>query len=213
VEGTAQVQRVPTKEVAACWAGNDDGEVCVSNPGSMTMSCGRMGRDAFFSYTGAAASLPGESVFDLDMRQALVAVQGIDGGEPVLLTFYRTAGDFLTPIGELPSGRRGQRGRCCCRPPGAELPGAGDATSPQKRRGRRPTSSCAETAPRRLTPPRARIARRLGDVLGALQGVCRRFVDFLLLFSANAWNGGHDGTLNLGLGFTFGSNPRAGSGS
>lgn len=103
-EGAAQIQRVPTKEVAACWAANDDGEVCVANPGSMTVSCGRAGDDGLDSYTSAAASLPGESVFDLDMRRGLVLLQGVHAGAPVLLAFHRTAGDFLTPIGELPVG-------------------------------------------------------------------------------------------------------------
>jgi hypothetical protein len=100
----AQVQRVATKEVAACWASNDDGQVCVTNPGSMTISCGRTGNDGFLSYTSAAASLPGESVFDLDMWRGLVAVQGVHDGHPVLLTFRRTAGDFLRPLGETPVG-------------------------------------------------------------------------------------------------------------
>jgi hypothetical protein len=103
-EGLAQVQQVPTKEVAACWANNDTGEVCVANPGSMTVSCGRAGENALLSYTGAAASLPGESVFDLDMSQGLVVLQGIDGGAPVLMTFHRTTGDFLTPIGVISVG-------------------------------------------------------------------------------------------------------------
>jgi hypothetical protein len=102
--GVAQVQRVATKEVAACWAANADGEVCVANPGSMTVSCGRTGGESFVSYTSAAASLPGESVFDLDMGQGLVVLQGIHGGAPVLLTFHRTAGDFLAQIGEVPVG-------------------------------------------------------------------------------------------------------------
>jgi hypothetical protein len=102
--GLAQVQRVPTKEVAACWAANDDGEVCVANPGSMTVSCGRTGGDGFLSYTSAAASLPGESVFDLDMGQGLVVLQGVHNAAPVLLTFRRTAGDFLAPLGEVPVG-------------------------------------------------------------------------------------------------------------
>jgi hypothetical protein len=102
--GLAQLQRVPTKEVAACWAANDDGEVCVANPGSMTVSCGHTGSDGFLSYTGAAASLPGESVFDLDMAEGLVVLQGVDRGAPVLLAFHRTAGDFLARIGEIPVG-------------------------------------------------------------------------------------------------------------
>jgi hypothetical protein len=103
-DGLAQVQRVPTKEVAACWAANDDGEVCVANPGSMTVSCGRTGAEGFLSYTGAAASLPGESVFDLDMAQGLVVLQGLQAGAPVLLTFHRTAVDFLAAIGQVPVG-------------------------------------------------------------------------------------------------------------
>ena len=97
-----QVQRVPTKEVAACWANNDDGEVCVSNPGSMTVSCGQTSDDGFLSYTSAAASLPGESVFDLDMWQGLVGLQGVDQGKPVMMVFRRTSGDFLVPLNELP---------------------------------------------------------------------------------------------------------------
>jgi hypothetical protein len=103
-DGLAQVQRVATKEVAACWAANDDGEVCIANPGSMTVSCGRSGGEGLLSYTSAAASLPGESVFDLDMGQGLVVLQGVHGGAPVLLVFQRTVGDFLTPIGEVPMG-------------------------------------------------------------------------------------------------------------
>ena len=103
-QGLAQIQRVPTKEVAACWAANDDGQVCVANPGSMTVSCGHAGADGLLSYTSAAASLPGESVFDLDMAQGLVALQGVHNGAPVLLAFHRTSGDFLTPLGELPVG-------------------------------------------------------------------------------------------------------------
>jgi hypothetical protein len=102
VQGVTQLQRVPTKEVAACWASSDDGEACVTNPGSMTISCGNAGADGLLSYTSAAASLPGESVFDLDMWQGLVGVQGVHGGKPVLLTFRRTAGDFLTLVGEAP---------------------------------------------------------------------------------------------------------------
>src|SRR4051812_31431937 len=38
--GTEQIQLVETKEVAACWAANDGREACITNPGSMTVSCG-----------------------------------------------------------------------------------------------------------------------------------------------------------------------------
>ncbi len=102
-EGTSRIQTVPTKEVAACWTANDDEEACVSNPGSMTVSCGRLGRDGFETYTSAAAS-PGESVFDLDLRAGLVGIQAVHAGAPVLLTYARTSGDFLTLVSEVPIG-------------------------------------------------------------------------------------------------------------
>jgi hypothetical protein len=102
-EGTSRVQTVPTKEIAACWTANDDDEACVSNPGSMTVSCGRLGRDGFETYTSAAAS-PGESVFDLDLRGGLVGIQAVHAGAPVFLTYARTSGDFLTLVSEVPIG-------------------------------------------------------------------------------------------------------------
>lgn len=102
--GLARVQVVPTKEVAACWAANDAGEACISNPGSMTVSCGRLGHDGFETYTSAAASPAGESMFDLDMRGGLVGLQATHGGVPVLLTYARTDGDFLSFVSEYPVG-------------------------------------------------------------------------------------------------------------
>jgi hypothetical protein len=92
----SQLQLVSTKEIAACWAANDDGEVCVTNPGSMTVSCGRLGADGFESYTRAAANLVGESAFDLDIRDGLVGFQAVRAGAPVLLTYSRrNRSDFL----------------------------------------------------------------------------------------------------------------------
>jgi hypothetical protein len=106
VRGLEVVQIVPTKEMAACWAGNDDGEACITNPGSMTVSCGRLGRDAFKSYTSAAASLLGETVFDVAMADDLVGILGMKSGAPVLLTFSRSRrdGDFLTAGSQFPLG-------------------------------------------------------------------------------------------------------------
>lgn len=108
VRGLAVVQIVPTKEVAACWAANDDGEACITNPGSMTVSCGRLSGDAFASYTGAAASLSGETVFDIAMstRDGGVGILGMSHGAPVLLSFARTktSGDFLTAMTQFPLG-------------------------------------------------------------------------------------------------------------
>jgi hypothetical protein len=106
VRGLEVVQIVPTKEMAACWAANDDGEACVTNPGSMTVSCGRLGHDGFKSYTSAAASLVGETVFDVDMADELVGILGRQSGAPVLLTFTRSKrdGDFLMAAGQFPLG-------------------------------------------------------------------------------------------------------------
>lgn len=104
--GGETVQIVETKEVAACWAANDADEVCVSNPGSMTISCGRFGPGGFKSYTSAAANPVGETILDLDMRNGLVGVLGVHGGVPVLQTYARSndTGDFLTFINEVPVG-------------------------------------------------------------------------------------------------------------
>jgi len=106
VGGLSAVQIVPTKEVAACWAANDGGEACITNPGSMTVSCGHLGSDGFLSYTSAAASLAGDTVFDIDMLDNLVGILGMSNGAPVLLSYSRTkqAGDFLRPVSEFPLG-------------------------------------------------------------------------------------------------------------
>jgi hypothetical protein len=106
VSGLNVVQLVPTKEVAACWAANDGGEACITNPGSMTVSCGHVGSEAFTSYTSAAASLPGETVFDVDMMDTLVGILGRINGAPVLLAFSRTkqSGDFLSLVNQFPLG-------------------------------------------------------------------------------------------------------------
>jgi hypothetical protein len=104
--GSTQVQQVETKEVAACWAASDDGEVCITNPGSMTVSCGHIGAGGFTSYTGAAAHPVGESVFDLDVRHGTVGILGVHGGVRVLMLYQRAQdnSDFLTAMGELPVG-------------------------------------------------------------------------------------------------------------
>lgn len=102
---TSQVQVVPSKERAACWAANDDGEACVTNPGSMTVSCGQLGESGFQSYTSAAASTDGVSAFDLDMRDGLVGIQAVRDGVPVLLTYSRSdRADFLSFVSEFQVG-------------------------------------------------------------------------------------------------------------
>jgi hypothetical protein len=104
--GEAKVQQVETKEVAACWAANDDGEVCITNPGSMTVSCGRFGAGGFTSYTSTAANPVGESVLDLDVRRGMVGILGVHNGARVLMVYARAedTSDFLSSVGELSVG-------------------------------------------------------------------------------------------------------------
>lgn len=104
--GLQQVQLVETKEVAACWAANEGDEVCITNPGSMTVSCGSFGPGGFRSYTSAAAHLAGESLLDIDLDGSFAVAAGTHTGAAVLTTFARghQAGDFLTPIGEVAAG-------------------------------------------------------------------------------------------------------------
>jgi len=104
--GATEVQNVATKEVAACWAANDDDEVCITNPGSMTVSCGRFGPGGFESYTSAAANPVGESVLDLDIRHRTVGILGKHAGANVLMVYARSDehSDFLTSLGEVPVG-------------------------------------------------------------------------------------------------------------
>ncbi|MGC9986829.1 MAG: hypothetical protein ABSF35_24815, partial [Polyangia bacterium] len=53
-----------------------------------------------------AASLAGDTVFDIDMLDNLVGILGMSNGAPVLLTYGRTnmGGDFLSPISDFPLG-------------------------------------------------------------------------------------------------------------
>jgi hypothetical protein len=104
--GDTTVQLVATKEVAACWAASDSGEVCITNPGSMTVSCGHFGPGGFTTYTSAAANPVGESVLDLDMRDGLVGILGTHDGARVLMVYAHADhdSDFLTSIREVQVG-------------------------------------------------------------------------------------------------------------
>ncbi|HUJ28384.1 MAG TPA: hypothetical protein VLW85_20320 [Myxococcales bacterium] len=104
--GLEQVQLVETKEVAACWAANDGHEACITNPGSMTVSCGSFGPGGFRSYTSAAAHLAGETLLDVDLDGGFAVAAGTHNGAAVLTTFVRShdTGDFLTAIGEVAAG-------------------------------------------------------------------------------------------------------------
>jgi hypothetical protein len=104
--GEAAVQQVQTKEVAACWAANDDSEVCITNPGSMTVSCGHFGPGGFTTYTAAAANPVGETLLDLDVRHGTVGILGAHNGARVLMVYARAedTSDFLSSMGEVPVG-------------------------------------------------------------------------------------------------------------
>ena len=102
--GATEVQQVATREVASCWAANDDGEVCITNPGTMTVSCGHFGPGGFKSFTSTAASPAGESVLDLDVRHGTVGILGKHNGGNVLMVYARADedSDFLTSLNEVP---------------------------------------------------------------------------------------------------------------
>jgi hypothetical protein len=104
VSGPEAVRLVETKEVAACWAANDGEEACISNPGSMTISCGAFGPGGFRSYTSAAAHLVGDSLLDLDVDSHLVAAVGTFDGMPYFTVFTHSKqdGDFLSPVSLIP---------------------------------------------------------------------------------------------------------------
>lgn len=104
--GRELVQLVQTKEVAACWTAHDDGEVCVSNPGSMTVSCGHIGRGGFSSYTSVAANPVGDGVFDLSLRKGLVGIMATKSGTAIMLVYARAEADsdFLTLVNQFPLG-------------------------------------------------------------------------------------------------------------
>jgi hypothetical protein len=104
--GLAAVQGVATREIAACWTANEDGRVCVSNPGSRSVSCGRLGPGGFESFTNTAADTAGAAVFDLEVRDDLVGIQATRAGAPVMQIYARAdaGSDFLTLLREIPVG-------------------------------------------------------------------------------------------------------------
>lgn len=108
IGGTTAEAVLPTRELAACWAGADDGEVCITNPGSMTISCGQFDWRGFVSFTSIANKTPlnGDTLFDIDMKNETVGVIGKAGGLPTAFIFERE-GDFLTLTKQLLLGTGG----------------------------------------------------------------------------------------------------------
>lgn len=106
VHGLATVQVVATGQSAASWAASDDGEACVTNEGSMSVSCGHLGGLGLTSYTEEAARISGQAVLDVDMLGDLVATIATVDTAPVLFAFQRPKrnDDFLTALGQFPVG-------------------------------------------------------------------------------------------------------------
>jgi hypothetical protein len=73
-DGLATVQVESTAQVAACWADADDRRVCITNPGSHTISCGTLGRGGLHDFNQAAITDASVSQFDIAVRDGVVGV-------------------------------------------------------------------------------------------------------------------------------------------
>jgi hypothetical protein len=102
VEDTSTIANLPTRELAACWADSEDGEICITNPGSMTVSCGQFGPKGFTTFTSIANTKPlvGDTLLDIAMEGSIVGVLGKADGKPALFLFERT-GDFVKQVNQL----------------------------------------------------------------------------------------------------------------
>lgn len=91
-----------TRELAACWADGDDGEVCITNPGTMTISCGQFDNRGFTSFTSIANTAPlvGDTLLDIAVNGSIVGVLGKADGKPAEFIFERE-GDFVKQINQL----------------------------------------------------------------------------------------------------------------
>jgi hypothetical protein len=101
VRGLDVVEYDATSQLAACWADGDDGEACITNPGSHTISCGRVSRHGLHSFVQVAAADVGESQFDIAVRDDVVGVLAKSPDGVFSLHSYELDGeDHLSSIGE-----------------------------------------------------------------------------------------------------------------
>lgn len=102
VENTSTIANLQTRELAACWVDSDDGEVCITNPGTMTVSCGQFGPTGFTTFTSIAnvAPIVGDTLLDIAIEDSIVGVLGKAGGKPAMFLFERT-GDFVKQVNQL----------------------------------------------------------------------------------------------------------------
>jgi hypothetical protein len=104
-DGLGTVQTVSTAQVAACWADADDREVCITNPGSHTISCGALGGRALRQLNQVAAIDSSVSQFDIAVRDSLVGVLVRSArGVWSLQSYELGSGHQLSLINEAPVG-------------------------------------------------------------------------------------------------------------
>jgi hypothetical protein len=101
VAGLGVIEYEATSQVAACWTDSDDHRACIANPGSHTISCGRVGHEGLRDFTQVASSDASESQFDIAVRDSLVGVL-VKSPEGVfsLHSYELGEGNQLASIGE-----------------------------------------------------------------------------------------------------------------
>ncbi len=110
-DGLSSVQHESTAQVAACWADSDDREVCITNPGSHTISCGTLDRTGIRDFNQVAAADPGVSQFDIAVRGSLVGVLARSAAGAWSLQSYELGpGNRLSLIDEAPVGSAAANG-------------------------------------------------------------------------------------------------------
>jgi hypothetical protein len=110
VKGAAVIQYEPTAQVAACWAAADQDKVCITNPGSMTISCGTLGGNGFVGINQVAADDPGESQFDISLRSGIAGMLVKTSSGWALRSYAVGFDDQLFFINETPVGAAAANG-------------------------------------------------------------------------------------------------------
>jgi hypothetical protein len=110
VKGLAVIQYEPTAQVAACWADAEEDKVCVTNPGSMTISCGTANSGGFLGLNQVAAADPGESQFDISVRDGITGVLVKTSSGWALRSYSLGFDDQLFYVDEAPVGEAAANG-------------------------------------------------------------------------------------------------------
>jgi hypothetical protein len=110
VKGLAVVQYEPTAQVAACWADAEDDKVCITNPGSKTISCGTVDRSGILGFNQVAVAEPTESQFDISVRRGIAGVLVKTPNGFALRSYRLGFDDQLFDVGETPVGAAAANG-------------------------------------------------------------------------------------------------------